>query len=650
MPAFMQNRWVLFAALLLLSLLIYRPALQGGFIHDDLPNLVDNPKVKLSQLDLQSLHTAAMSSDAGLLKRPVSMLSFALNYYLFGDKPFSFKVVNLLIHVVTAWLVFLLAGRLGRLALNDISAKTLYWFACTVALLWLVHPLHVSTVAYIVQRMTMLAALFSLLSIYLYMAGRMQIIENKGSGLAAFSLALLCAIAGLFSKENAVLIVLFVLLIETVIFFPVTQSSQYKKILGALLLSVGAAAILSSFIFRGDIYQLVSNWYYTGREFTVSERLLTQARIVLYYIKWLFFPNIRELGLFHDDIPLSTSISSPITTLLSLLALGALLVIAIRLRKIRPLTCLGIGWFFTGHLLESTVIPLEMVYEHRNYLPSAGVALVVADLGMVIMQKRPTLAPHMPKIVLASAVIFSLVTLTRAGQWADPLSFAYFEAQHHPDSFRANHALGLEYKQLAEAGESQFKEKAYFYLERASQLGTKRLISEVGLLQLSNRLNEPAKPAWIDRMADKLAAPALRIDDVMLLKSIVSCTAEHCLLPKDAAQILLEAAGKNPRLSLDKTNQSVYFWIKANFIMQRGGSSQEAEIFFKKAFTLSPGYIQAYVDYINLLLLLNRPEEALDYIALAGDNNVLSDNIEPLKQLETMVRQAIEQSRASPGR
>ena len=99
----------LFAALCLLTTLIYVPGLSGDYMFDDMPNLLHNPQLNITSLDTESLQGAAFSSGSGKLRRPVSMLSFVLNRYFFGIDPYSHKVVNLLIHLLTGIGLYILS-------------------------------------------------------------------------------------------------------------------------------------------------------------------------------------------------------------------------------------------------------------------------------------------------------------------------------------------------------------------------------------------------------------------------------------------------------------------------------------------------------------------------------------------------------------
>jgi hypothetical protein len=212
-------------AFLLVSLLtvtVYFPGLSGDYMFDDRANLLQNQQLEFETLDLEALQNAAFSSGSGALRRPVSMASFALNRYFFGIAPFSHKVVNLGIHLLTGAALLLL----GRMLLRSyqqyrdpaLSEQIVTWLPIVIAGLWLVHPLNLTTVLYIVQRMTSLAALFTVCGLLLYVMGRRRMLAGKHGLSLILAGLLLCGSLAVFSKENGILLPLYMLVLETTLF------------------------------------------------------------------------------------------------------------------------------------------------------------------------------------------------------------------------------------------------------------------------------------------------------------------------------------------------------------------------------------------------------------------------------------------------
>ncbi|MEH6502997.1 MAG: hypothetical protein V7682_03750 [Cycloclasticus sp.] len=437
----MYNRAALFkllsiAGFLSAIFLVYWPGVFGPFIFDDLSNITNNYLIQVEILNYSNLYTAATSGNAGPLGRPIAMLSFALNYYFAsGYEPSSFKLTNIVIHCINALLLFVLCQQLFKRAIpsSHSSENSLYflWLSAAVSLLWALHPINLTSVLYVVQRMTSLSTLFSLGCIILYIAGRNRIV-TAGINWRSISLFIASATSltlALFSKENALLITLIILLIEVVLYPKAflwehfRQLSQNQRLLTWLLLIVaGSFALLAAIEYAEGGFQ--------SRPFNMLERVLTESRVICFYIGLIFIPRINGFGLFHDDIALSTSLLSPWTTIPSILFIIALIASAFYFRKKNPLYALGIGWFFIGHLLESTIFPLEIAHEHRNNLPSIGLILAAISL-------TPHAAFNNKKLIagfLLVALILGSTTWLRAKQWGNYQSLAYYETSHHPNS------------------------------------------------------------------------------------------------------------------------------------------------------------------------------------------------------------------------
>jgi hypothetical protein len=158
--------------------------------------------------------------------------------------------------------------------------------------------------------------------------------------------------------------------------------------------------------------------HYGFRDFTVIERVLTEFRIVIDYFRLIVLPNVGDMGLYHDDIIVSTSLFHPVSTLLSLLLIVGLLVSAFYAKAKYPLFSLGILWFFGGHILESTVYPLDLMFLHRNYLPSIGIFLALAELAIAVYRLR---RKFVLVVVMSLFLMFSLCTRSLAHHWSgDP--------------------------------------------------------------------------------------------------------------------------------------------------------------------------------------------------------------------------------------
>jgi hypothetical protein len=433
---------LLYGLVFSLAGLLYLPGLDGPFLLDDRAALTENKLVHIDGDTLDEWRTASLSSGSGPLRRPITMLTFAANHALAGD--FSavwVKAVNLAIHLASGLLLYgIFLGVLNGLAImSDRDTRKLV--ALTAVAIWLLHPLNVSTVLYPVQRMAQLATLLiaaGLLVFILYRQRWAQVGAGPGEVFAAALWLLLLTLLAALGKENGALLPWLLVVLEVVVFRGVWagRSNRLLRTVGWLLLIAPVVAILLLYFFNPVLLQQG----YTGREFTLEERLLTQARLLWRYLGWICLPNINDMGFHHDDIPLSTGLMSPITTALALIGWSLVLVVALAQGRRWPLLLLAVLFFLVGHSMESTVIPLEMVYEHRNYLPAAMVCLLLAYLIVVPAERSKRVAVGYPLVgVLA---VLSLLLLVRVQTWSDEVQLGRINIANHPDSARANHLYG----------------------------------------------------------------------------------------------------------------------------------------------------------------------------------------------------------------
>ena len=426
------------AGLLALGSAIYLPGLPGDFVFDDFSNIVNNPAVTSPIHGLSGLWQSVLSAPMGGLLRPISMLSFIANAELFGLSPPAFKIVNVVIHLCCGILLWCVARELLRadISVNDRDMKraTIEWLSLVSAALWLVHPLNLTAVLYSVQRETSLGALFTASAILAYLVGRRRQRDGKGRVLI-WLISPPCIFLGLLCKENVALTPLYLLVIEwTVLRFRSADERGRRELRWyfTVFLLLPMLAVAGLMVARPDFFFAA----YGARDFTPYQRLLSESRIMLDYLRWLAVPDLSQLGLFHDDILPSRGLLEPLSTLPSVAAVIFLIAAAIWLRRRLPLLSFGILWFFAGQLMESTILPLELAYEHRNYLPSFG--LIMGVVGTLYPWAEGLAYGRLAKGLFGTAiVVLALTTAMRSFEWRSDLSFAQYESQHHPHSPRA---------------------------------------------------------------------------------------------------------------------------------------------------------------------------------------------------------------------
>ena len=385
------DRWqaLFLAVLILVGIIIYANTLEVPYVLDDQIAIEHNPLIRMAEITPKSIIDAAFGFGKS---RPVPMLSFGINYFFGQDDVRGYHLVNMIIHIVNGILLFFLVKLSltlsnrqpdGLRKLEPISIAILSFFT---ALLWLASPVQIQSVTYIVQRMTSMGAMFYLLALILYARGRISQRTAKQvdkSGLKHYYFWFAgCLVAGLLalgSKESTAMLPIFIFLYEWYFFQELDESwfkRQIKYIVAIALLFALVAGIYLGFDPLGKFNTLRD---YVLQEFTIGQRLMTQTRVVIFYLSLIFFPNPSRLNLDHD-FPLSYSLFNPVTTFASLVLIIALLGLAIYLAKKQRLISFCILWFFGNLVIESSVIPLALIFEHRIYLPSMFVFLAVVVL------------------------------------------------------------------------------------------------------------------------------------------------------------------------------------------------------------------------------------------------------------------------------
>lgn len=631
----------------------YYPGLHGPFLFDDNPNIVDNLALRLGSLSPHELLRAALSSHSGLLYRPISMLSFAFNLYFFGDNSFSFKLTNLLTHLINALLILWLTRRLLFNCKQHYQFNwrdlTINWASVLIAASWALHPLNLTAVLFIVQRMTSLAALFTLAGMLAYVHGRERTLAGKTGWPFVWVLTPFFGLLGVLCKEDAALLPLYLLVIEWLIFgFRSVEQRPARNIyvfyLCGLILPglLGAAFLLTH-----------SGWFldgYAGRNFTLPERILTEFRVVLLYIKWTFFPDIHQLALYHDDLKLSTGLLSPVTTLLSLLALCALVALAVWQRKQRPLLSLGILWFFVGQMMESTVLPLLIAFEHRNYLPDYGLLLAFFSLLLLPATSgthvlRPWLRWTLAALTLP--VLFS-ATLIRAGEWRNYLDFAYYEALHHPESEQALYSLGQAYSNLALAGDLKNPAMALQMLSRAATRSN-NMMPDAAMMIVSAKLKLPINPAWEQHAEKLLVSHPLGVQDTNSLKSLVNCLPTDCQVLQRPTLTLLQAAFESGKHYVPNADLWV---IYSNYLTFTGHPLDQVIAAMAQATKLAPNVPQYQINLAKAYIMIGdfaAAEARIAELSRLNKFGSLDYNIAQLSQRLAAAREAVDKpERRSP--
>ncbi len=518
---FLRGPWFLFGLFVILTIAVYLPSLSGGYIFDDFTYFVESDDVHVTTLNLADWWRAAVSQcSINLLCRPMSSLTFAANYYFAGLDPFWAKATNVAIHLLNGFLLFTLLRELFRFAsrfCGKAGESDLMGVCITGA--WLLLPINLTAVAYVSQRMETLANLVALLGLIVYLRIRTQHIDDSRGTLKLFFCLAGFTAAGLTFKEDAALLPLYAFCVELSITGLKDRSGRIDRRVAWLYTAILAIPIAAGIAF---LYPRITTGVSDYRSFTIAERVLTEFRVLVDYINWTLLPNLGKLTLYHDDIALSHNLFNPASTLVSLALLLALLGVGLGKRKSQPFFCLGVLWFFAGHSMTATVIPLEIAFEHRNYFPSIGLLLALGALLRVnAMQPVSRLVPAVAAIFIA---FLAFVTFLRAEEWSSPLKLAYADAQKRPNSERAQYELG---RTLVIASGSGASTKL---IDEASQVLTSNafkndtgIASLQALIYVAASQGRPIDPAWWAAIQQKLRARAPSATDVGAIIFLYHC-------------------------------------------------------------------------------------------------------------------------------
>lgn len=522
-----------FALLALTTLAIYWPGLSGPFLLDD---GVTFPPIQRWLAGQASLAEAVLGRGSQLTARPVAMASFALTALLGGATPFSFKLGNLILHLLCGILVWQLVRRL--LELDPKLAARAPLLATVATGLWLLHPIQVSTVLYSVQRMAQLSTVLVLAAVLLYLMARRELAEGRVRS-ALFKMFVtfpLLVVLGLLSKQNAAVAPLVCLAIE-LSYFRLDGKGPVRAFFAAFVL-VPAMTVLASLL-------LAPQWLlggYAEWDFSPMQRLLSEARALTSYLGLILWPRGPGMGVYTDDFALSTGLFSPPITALSILMLAAMSVTAAYFRKAAPSLCAGWFAFLAAHAVESSLLPVELYYEHRNYLPLIGLVLAVVG-ATALLPARATQGKayrvQVAGIALMAIAALALITAGRVSVWRSLDSISAEGLREHPQSLRAIYDRG---NVLLARGDVQGN-LALMVSLAASQDPRHRLLGHLQVIRARCDAGLPVSHADYAGIAP-LLLPKLTIFELQAWRSLgVTQQRRSCAIaPRELGDLIVRAA------------------------------------------------------------------------------------------------------------
>ncbi len=574
-----------FLILAAVALLAYANTFEAPFVFDDLDNITQNPHIRLTKITPERI----IAATKGPSPRPLANLTTALNYYFHRYDVRGYHAVNLLIHVFTALLVFLVARATLRLCGMESGIASLL-----AATLWLVNPVHTQSVTYIIQRMNSLSTMFYMLALFCYIQARIG--ATAGRSLIRrrlfYALCLMAGILGLISKQIVATLPVMIFLYEWYFFQNLNRAWLKKKLpwtgFAALTLLIVAVLYLGA-----SPIEKILKLYEEKQNFTPAQRLLTEPAVVIYYLSLLFFPHPARLNVDYD-FPLSLSPIHPAATMPALLALSALVFLAVYAARKQKLLSFALIWFLVNLAIESSFIGLALIFEHRTYLPS--VFLFIAFVFFV----SPHLSSRKKTISLFLCLAIcccGIWTHRRNMDWQDSTILWQDNIKKSPNNVRPYVNLGTEFVQQKKITE------ALVTLQKAENLDPG--IAKIHYNIAKAYLEQPTPVRQIDKIKKKLER-AVSIDP-SYFQALSDLGALYLFLGKTdkAVQYLSETLRINPYYANAHHNMAL--------ALKSQGYPDQALEHIQQACELDPQNAKSLIIAGDILDELEKTEEAARY-------------------------------------
>jgi tetratricopeptide (TPR) repeat protein len=566
------------AFLVALAVLCYANSLKVPFLFDDLPNITENPYIRISSFNPENLSRVLKAPSANRL---LASFSFAVNYYFHGYHVTGYHVVNLIIHILTALLVWRVARHTLRLC--RMEDRLLSFLA---AALWLVNPVHTQSVTYIVQRMNSMAGMFFMLALLCYIKARIDTDTGRSrfrQGLL-YGLCIISAVLGLVSKETVAVLPIIMFLYEWFFFQNLNRNWLKKRRLwfGLVILAFVALCL---FYTHGSPLEVLRETYKT-QDFSMGQRLLTEAGVVIYYLSLILYPDPSRLNVDYD-FPVSLGWLDPVSTFFALAALLALFIAAIYSAPRHRLLSFAIFWFLITLVIESSFIGLALIFEHRTYLPS----LAVIFFGTVLLYR------YLPRtafyICLMCLIFFSgLGTWQRNSVWGDLLSFWQDCANKSPEKARPANGVGMAYQK------NDQPEKAMEWFQKAIYIdpGYEAAYSNIGVMLIDHGQPGEALP-FLEK------AVAINPKSYEAFHNLGSAMDKLNRLD-EAVTFFRKSISLYPDYAESHNNLGA--------VLMKQGKMDSAIRHLKKALWINPEYSKAYNNLGLAMEKLGRTQDAID--------------------------------------
>lgn len=607
------KKFILLPVVLCLTcFLIYSNSFKVPFTLDDIHAIAENPSIRMENFSPESILNVFKGFMGKM--RPVSMFSFAMNYYTGNLNLTGFHLVNIIIHLINSVLLFYIFSitllRVKSPALN-IAA-----ISFSSALIWLVHPLHTQSVTYIFQRVNSLCVMFYLLSFLLYATGRK--LSSSGSCkyrfMTLYSLSVISGLLAFGSKEIAITLPFFILLYEWYFFrdMNITWLKSFMKkslftvlpflimVIVCLLLYYPLKETLASFSLEGN-----------SDSPPPLQRMITEFRVLVHYLSLIFYPNPSRLMIDYD-FPYSVSLFNPFTTCLSFVLIAGLIISAVLIARRERVISFCVLWYFGNLALESSFIPVNLVFEHRTYLPS--VFIVFLAVFLIFRFVRDQYVKWL--LVMIPVFFLSAWAYQRNEVWLDSVELWTDNVRKAPGKLRPRVNLATA---CFNSGKS---EEALLHLMKAHEMspGNHLIINSIGAVLLKQ--DRPAEALYYFKEALKIDPSFSEAHNCM-----GNALSKMGKLEEAKAHYAEAMKGKNGLFGKSHFAQGQE-WTREEQIsynlgtaLMKEGRQPEAIVEFEKALKINPGYTEARENLAALMLKTGKFEDALNHY-----NEVLKRN------------------------
>jgi tetratricopeptide (TPR) repeat protein len=639
-----------FIILFIIILSIYSNTFHSSWHFDDEPNITGNPNLQLREFSWQNIKKTfyAHPSEPGNFYRPVACLSFALNYYFGKYNVVGYHIVNISIHFLAAIFLFLLLYHTLNLPLLKARYGTnSYLIALLSTILWAINPIQTQAITYIVQRMASMAGMLYIISMYLYLKGR-----TATKNPAKIILFLLCAtstILALGSKENAIMIPFSLFLYDFLLIQGISRENRKKHLkilLVAIIMTLSIGIIYFSF-FDTTFFSFFE--LYEKRVFTLWERLLTQPRVIIFYISLIFYPVSTRLSIGHD-IVVSQSFFDPPTTILCIILIIGMVIGAIYIAKKEPLISFSVLFFFLNHIPESTILPLEIVFEHRNYTPSMFF-FVPITIGVVYAISYFSYKRSMQVIIALSMILViigqSHSTFMRNFTWKNEESLWIDCTDKYPEIYRCRHNLSKYYEAHNQNKKAIVEYKKALDLESIHRKDEKAMTYyNLGVIYLLSREFKKAKGYFSQAMEIDPCSPGAHNNQAIVLaattndyqevgnelQKAITCNPASTHARSNLG-ILLVKSGRidvgimEIKKALETDPNNVVTILRLGYAYMKKGDLGSASIYFKEVISKKNRNIRAFLFLAEIYALSGHEQKALkslsQFLAAVQDSDLI---------------------------